>query len=428
MIKAAPASSSMSRILSLRDFRLLFAGAAVSLLGDQFGLIATPWLVLQLTNDPLTLGVILALEGFPRAVFMLFGGAFTDRYSPRRMMLVANVTRCALTAAMAVLVLSGAVQLWMLYAFGLVFGVVSGFAIPAENSIVPLLVDEADLQAGNSLIMGIAQLASFVGPTVAGILIGSFAGSLRGIGLAYALDAFSFVVSAVTLQLIRGGQARSAGGSAVKENMWSSIVAGIKYMWGDRLLRMMFGTLMAANFLAVGPLLVGIPLLADTRLPEGAAAYGLLISAFAGGNLAGYLLAGALPRPRGLVMRLIITVVLAAFGLVLIALGFIASTWIDFALLALIGFGNGYIAILMITWMQIRIPQEMLGRMMALMLVSSSGLVPVSQALSGLVSKWSLTGMFAIPGALVLCLSPLLFLSPELKELSQDVAGRAAEG
>jgi MFS family permease len=71
----------MARVMSLRNFRLLFVGAFTSLLGDQFALIATPWLVLQLTNDPLTLGAVLALEGIPRAVFILFGGAITDRLS-----------------------------------------------------------------------------------------------------------------------------------------------------------------------------------------------------------------------------------------------------------------------------------------------------------------------------------------------------------
>lgn len=71
----------MLRVMSLRNFRLLFAGTTTSLLGDQFALIATPWLVLKLTGDPLALGIVLALEGLPRALFMLLGGAVTDRLS-----------------------------------------------------------------------------------------------------------------------------------------------------------------------------------------------------------------------------------------------------------------------------------------------------------------------------------------------------------
>jgi len=93
-----PASSAnpMKRVMALRDFRLLFAGASTSLLGDQFALIATPWLVLQLTGDPLALGIVLALEGIPRAAFMLIGGAITDRFSPRLIMLASDVLRLIL--------------------------------------------------------------------------------------------------------------------------------------------------------------------------------------------------------------------------------------------------------------------------------------------------------------------------------------------
>src|SRR5512132_13768 len=125
MIKSVSSKNPMSRVLSLRDFRLLFTGAATSLLGDQFALVATPWLTLKLTGDPLALGIVLALEGFPRAVFMLLGGAITDRFSPRLIMLISDIVRLLLTALMAVVVFSGTVQMWMLYAFGLGFGVVA---------------------------------------------------------------------------------------------------------------------------------------------------------------------------------------------------------------------------------------------------------------------------------------------------------------
>src|SRR5215212_10827183 len=177
MMETQPSQNPMSRVMSLRDFRLLFSGAATSLLGDQFALIATPWLALKLTGDPLILGIVLALEGLPRAVFMLLGGAITDRISPRLVMLISDVIRFVLSALMAFVVLTGTVQIWMLYAFALGFGLVAGFAIPAGNSIVPMLVEKQDLQAGNSLIMGASQLVGFVGPTIAGILIGRFSQS-----------------------------------------------------------------------------------------------------------------------------------------------------------------------------------------------------------------------------------------------------------
>lgn len=423
MIETQPAKNPMLRVMSLRDFRLLFVGTMTSLLGDQFALIATPWLVLQLTGDPLALGVVLALEGIPRAVFMLLGGAITDRLSPRFIMFTADVIRLILTASMALVVLMGIVQTWMLYVFSLGFGLVAGFAVPAENSIVPMLVQERDLQAGNSIMMGITQLAGFVGPTIAGILIGGYSNSFFGIGLAFAIDAASFAVSAACLWLIRIGSRRQLSGeSPEKESLWASILTGIRYLWADEVLRLMFLLLAAVNFLLIGPLLVGIPLLADQRLPEGAMAFGLLMSAYSGGNMAGYLAAGSLPSPSGLAMRVILIALLAGFGGVIASLGFIPSTWVDFGLLLMLGLGNGYIAIILFTWMQTRTPKEMLGRTMSLLMFSNTGLVPVSQAISGAVSKWDLNLLFVSAGALVLLVTLWAALQPELQVFSDSLA------
>ena len=154
----------IARVLSLRDFRLLLGGTATSILGDQFYLIATPWLVLQLTDDPLVLGLVIALGGIPRAIFMLIGGALTDRFSPRAILIASDLLRMIFTGLLAAAAFTGTVSLWMLYAISLGFGLVAGFAVPAGNSIVPLLVEERDLQAGNSVILGSTQLAGFVGP------------------------------------------------------------------------------------------------------------------------------------------------------------------------------------------------------------------------------------------------------------------------
>jgi MFS family permease len=421
MEKTMGDKNSMLKVLSLRDFRLLFGGATTSILGDQFALIATPWLVLKLSGDPLALGLVLALEGIPRAVFILLGGAITDRFSPRLIMLLSDTIRLVLTALMALVVFTGTVQMWMLYAFGLGFGLVAGFAIPAENSIVPMLVAAQDLQAGNSIMMGTNQLVGFLGPTIAGILIGGYSHSPLGIGLAFAVDAFSFAVSAACLLAMHAARPTVLQGAEGRESVWAAILAGVKYLWSDKTLRLMFLVVTAMNFLFVGPLMVGIPVLANQRLPEGAVAFGMLMSGYAGGNLAGYLLAGSLPRPGGNTMRVFLIALLTAFGLVLVGIGYLRSTWIDFALMLLLGLGNGYIAIIMFTWMQTRAPKEMLGRMMSMLLLSNVGLTPVSQAISGAVSKVSLTFLFVAAGVLTLLVTLWAAPKPELKDFSESL-------
>ena len=413
----------MKRVLALPAFRLLAVGTGTSLLGDQFALVAMPWLALRLTGDPLALGIVLALEGVPRAAFMLIGGAITDRFSPRAIMIASDVVRFALTGLLAAIVFAGAAQTWMLYAFALAFGLVAGFAVPAANSIVPTLVEERDLQAGNSVVMGLGQLVGFLGPTLAGIVIGAYARSFAGIGLAFAIDAVSFAVSATCLALI-GSAARSLeDGAEEAQGMWASILSGVRYLWSDRPLRLVVLLLAAVNLLLIGPLLVGIPVLADQRLPQGALAFGLLMSAYSGGNLVGFVLAGSLPRIGGAAMRVLLIGLLAAFGLVVGALGFLGSTWIDFGLLLVLGVGNGYAAILLFTWVQARTPKAMLGRMMSILMLTNTGLVPVSQALSGAVAKWDLTALFAGAGALELLVAVGAAFRPEIRTFSESLVG-----
>src|SRR6266540_2552752 len=205
--------------LSVRNFRLLWIGEGISLLGDQFYLIALPWLVLQLTGSALALGTILALASIPRAVFMLVGGAFVDRYSPRSVMIWSNFARFVLVALLAVLVLTTNTQMWMLYVLALAFGLADAFYFPAQTAIVPQLLSEDQLQAGNTFVQGTAQLSLFLGPMLAGALIallghGTANGvpDMRGIGIAFGLDTLSFVASLLTLIMMRVPGVTKRGG------------------------------------------------------------------------------------------------------------------------------------------------------------------------------------------------------------------------
>ncbi|MBU1176207.1 MAG: MFS transporter [Alphaproteobacteria bacterium] len=414
----------MLSVFALPDYRLLLSGTALSLLGDQFALIATPWLVLQLTGDPLVLGGVLAATGLPRAAFMLIGGAITDRLSPRLVMLVADIVRLGLTALMSFAVLTGTVEIWMVFAFGLGFGTVAGFAVPAENSIVPRIVKKHDLQAGNALMMGAGQLAGFIGPSLAGIVIGTYVDSLFGVAVAYGVDALSFAISALCLFLIRGVK-RDAADAAATEGVFAAIRTAFFYIFEDSALRLVFLILAAINFLLIGPLLIGIPLVASTRLPEGAVAFGMLMSAFSAGSLVGFVLAGALPRPGAGTIKLILIALLIAFSLVVAALGFIPWTGLDVALMLLLGVGDGYIAILLFTWMQTRTPEGMLGRVMGFLMFANSGLVPLSQALSGAVGKWNLEAMLLIAGGLCLLVTFWAATRPELAAFSGSLAEKS---
>jgi MFS family permease len=424
----------MNGVLKIRDFRLLFTGEGVSLLGDQFYFIALPWLVLQLSAGTLTLGAVLGVQGVTRAAFMLVGGAVTDRFSPRRVMIGSNLARLALVVLLAALVLGAVVQIWMVFVLAAAYGVADGFFFPAQTAIVPQLAALDQLSVANAFIQGLDQVAQFVGPVLAGALIAGVASGslgLAGLGLALVVDAATFVVSIVLLALMRvdrerpGARGAAAGGGPAP-GLWASIKEGLAYMWADPLLRVLLLLVLAVNFLAVGPLLVGVPVLAHERLSGGAGAYGAIMSAFGGGSLAGLAVAGVARRPPARLMGHVLLTVCAVFGLGIAALGFAQSLLSALVPAALMGFAAGYLTVSFFTWIQARTPQRFMGRMMSLIIFASVGLVPVSQALSGVVAGWSVTALFLGAAVLLTLVVARAWWVPSLRAMGVDMAAEPA--
>ena len=394
----------MKTILKMREFRLLLSGQAVSSIGDQFNLIALPWLVLALTHDPLQLGGVLAAAGSPRALLMLVGGAWADRHSPRTIMLVSDALRFVLTAALAAAILAGTAQLWMVYVLAVAFGSVSGFFMPAAQATLPRVLAEEQLEAGNSLMMGANQAASFLGPVAAGVLIAMFGAgssgsgqgeaSLFGIGMAFAIDASSFLVSALMLLAMR--RIASPSTEAATHPI-AGILEGLRYSLGRVQLRAMFVIIACANFLIAGPMFVGMPVIAQTRL-GGAAAFGAVMSSYAIGSLIGMVLAGALPRPNDGAFGWLVVGLLAGFGGSMAALGYLDALWAIAALMVATGIGNGYIGVHAISLLQRMAAEKYIGRVMSLLSLAMVGLMPMSQALSGLVIRVSPQALFVSAG------------------------------
>lgn len=422
--------SGMRGLLRNRNFRLLWLGEGISLLGDQFYLIALPWLVLQLTGDAFAMGTVLALEGIPRALFMLVGGALTDRFSPRRVMLISNLFRMALVGLLAGLVFTGGIQLWMIYVFALVFGLADAFFFPAQSAVVPNIVRQDGLQLANAVIQGTQQISLFAGPVLAGAMIalldsGTGAAAVdavantRGIAVAFAFDALTFVVSVVMLTLMRLNHNASDEQPVDLRGVVSSIRSGLTHVWNDVPVRSFFLLIAASAFLINGPLAVGIPVLADQRLPEGAAAFGIIMSAYGGGSLLGTLFAAFLPRPRSRTMGIVLSIVWSGLGLGVAALGFIEATPAAALIALAMGVMNGYVVILFITWLQTRTPDVMMGRVMSLLMFASIGLLPVSNALTGALISLNITTLFAAAGLLMTGIVLLALMNPALRSMEE---------
>jgi MFS family permease len=420
--KPEMAREAPSNILKIRNFRLLWIGEGISLLGDQFYMIALPWLVLSLTGNALAVGTVLATAGIPRALFMLLGGALTDRFTPRKLMINSNIARMILTGLLAAFVMTNLIQLWMLYAFALLFGLADAFFFPAQTSIVPQLIGKDQLQMGNAMIQGTATLSLFVGPILAGTLIswldGGATHSTSGIALAFALDSLTFIASVTMLNLIRIENVISRA-EEVEGGVLASIREGLLYVWNDTTLRIVFGLTMGLNVLITGPFSVGVPVVASIRFAEGATAFGLIMSVFGGGALLGVVLAGTLPKPSKKLLGTVLLSVISLMGIGLAIIGITPSLTVTALAALVMGTANGYSNILMITWLQQKIAPEMTGRIMSLVMFAAIGLNPVSTALAGaliglnatvlLISAGSLMTLFTLSAAF----SPIVRLGME---------------
>ena len=422
--------SPFGEVLGNRNFRLLWVGEGISVLGDHFYMIALPWLVLQLTGDSLAMGTVLALSAIPRALFMLVGGALTDRFSPRSLMLASNAARFLLVSLLTGLVFSNHVEMWMLYSLAVLFGMADAFFYPAQSSMVPQLVKKDHLQVANSLVQGTMMLTMLLGPALAGLLIAALgdghseSANMQGIAAAFGLDALTFLVSLITLFFIRTPQNDTHEAS---ENILESIRSGLNFVWNDIPLRAFFGVVAAITFFFNGPFNIGIPLLADTRFPEGAVAYGTILSAWGAGSLVGMVLAGILPRPNSKRMGMILLILVSVMGIGLALLGMSTSMIFAATIGLVLGLVDGYINVFFVTWVQSRAPKAFIGRLMSLLMFSSIGLLPVSMALSGALSRVDVTLLLTISGGIVALLGLVMTLNPTVRAMEPAQAATVVE-
>jgi MFS family permease len=415
----------MLSALSSRDYRLLWFGQTIALLGDQFHLIALPWLVLQLTGDPLQLGLVLAVAGIARSGCMLLGGALADRFTPRNIMIWANIVRGAVAAALSAVVLGGSIEMWMVYVAAAAFGVITGIFEPSSQAAVPRLVPDEQLESGNSLVFFGDQLASFLGPAAAGALIGWFgasaagagSGSLTGIGAAFAVHAATFAVSIAFLAFMGGMRPSSAEEHA---HPLRAIAAGIRYVTARSDLLWTLGLIASANLFITGPLMVGVPVLADTRLPEGPAALGMVLSGFAFGNLIGVGLAGSLRRPSPRMLGMAVIGLFGAFSLGLSAFALLESTWVAVPIMAVMGVGNGFLGVTVFTHLQRATPADMIGRVMSLLMLAMFAVMPLSQALAGALIKTSVESLFLVAGAGMALTGLIAASRPEIRNFGEE--------
>jgi MFS family permease len=394
--------------LRTAHFRNLWLGSTVSLIGDQFYLVALPWLVLELTGSGLAVGTMLMVAAVPRAVLMLMGGALSDRFAPRRILLATTWIRMVLVATVAIVTWMHWVQLWHLYFLSALFGTADAFALPASQALLPTVVERDQLTSANAMFSGAMQASVLLGPAPAGLVIGAW-----GSATAFFVDAASFLFAIVPLAALPVRPLPTAHAQQ-GTTMWRSVADGLSYVWNDAALRSLVVIIAGLNLWAMGPIVVGMPVLAKFRFGS-SAAFGTMVSCFGGGALAGMMLVGLFrpTRRRGYLFLSFVFVESAG----IVAMPFCDRLWLLAVLMVLIGICGGIANVAMMAWIQGHVDHALMGRVMSVIMFAAVGLMPVSLALAGLVAERYVTGMFTVAGVLMMLTAVVAGLSPATRHI-----------
>lgn len=389
-------------------FRLLWLGETVSVLGDQFYLVALPWLTLSLGGGGVALGTVLMTAAIPRAVLMLLGGAVVDRIAPRTVMLLSNALRLLAVGLLAYLVAGGGATLAHVYVLSALFGTVDAFYHPALLSIVPSLVRREQLEPANALVQGSEQAALLFGPAAAGVLVASV-----GLAPAFAIDALTFAATIGTLLALRAPRTQRADAHG---NVARQVVEGLRYSLGKPAVRTMLLTIAVLNVAVTGPLAVGVPMLAE-RVLSGPTSFGWIMSCFGGAALVGAALAGTLLRPAPLGRLMVIT--LPAFAVSLASLAFVHALLLALAAGVVMGLAVGALNVRGVSWLQAQADEAFRGRLMSLVMFASVGLAPLSLAAAGAVVEVGFAPLFLGAGALVVAVTAVVVGTPSLRSMGR---------
>ena len=412
-------------LLRDRNFTWLMSGGVISTLGDQFTLIALPWLVLKLTGDAVLLGMAVALMGISRAILILFGGALVDRHSPKRILMLTKHVNTVLLAVLAVLVYTGQAHLPVVLALALGLSLASAFSIPAGTSMLPHAVAPQHLQAANGMMMGLRQITMLAGPLLAGLLF-ALAGDgsdgpqhMRGLALAFGFDCISFALSAWTLAKV---QPRPFA-PAARQPVLQSVADGLAAVWRDTMMRTCFIYWGLCACVIGGVMQVALPLLASSRL-HGASALGLLMGAHGAGALLGMAASGIAGKRRAGNLGMTLLLIDGIAGVLLMPLGLVTASWQGMLINVAIGVLGGFVQVAVFTWIQQRVPRELLGRTMSLFMFIFMGLAPLAAVAAGwIASRVSLATLFGGSGLFLVGAALLAWLFTPMRALRAAPAG-----
>ncbi|MDE2464834.1 MAG: MFS transporter [Alphaproteobacteria bacterium] len=359
----SPSAWALLRVFRHRNYRLFFSGQLVSLMGTWITQVAQGWLVYDLSHSPLLLGITSFAGQVPVFFITSFGGMVADRVDRRRTLMVTQSLAMLQAATLAILTLSGVIQVWEVVALALFKGVVNAFDVPTRQAFIVDMVGREDLRNAISLNSIMFNLARVIGPSLAGVII-----AVWGTGVCFSVDAISYaaVLFGIFLMIVPARQKRVAG------KPFTELRDGFRYAWNSHTIRV---TLLLVSVLAAcGASYVSqMPAVAREVLHQGAGGLGALMASIGIGALFGaYGLARVPDR------HLLLTPVLSSvsFGLSLIAFSQSHLLWLSMLLLMPAGCSLVLLGGAANTIIQTVSDDHVRGRIVALYTMSFMGMMP----------------------------------------------------
>lgn len=415
-----------SRLFSNRNFLLHWLSTAIAQVGSFFTIVALPWLVLYITNnDPFIMATVMAVSSLPQGLFILFGGTLADKLSPLRVLKVSRLLFLMTILSLSLLVYQQLIPLWSIYIYALIFGILSGFCIPAAQSLLPSLLAEKLLGKANGVVMATMQFSQMLGPLLAGWLIwlGREISNTAekdtdyvGLSLAFSLDGLAIFIALILMTYIKVPEKPITQHNL---SLLKMMQQGLKFCWSDKAIRVVLSYLIIISFFLHGPLMAGIPIFTKVHLGLAEQVYGTLYAMIGLGALLGAGFA-YMYKFNDYQMGIVVLICDLISGLGLFGLGHQTNPFGAGVALFIIGLCSGVIMVAGTTWFQLRTPGVLMGRVMAILMFAIVGLIPISSTLSGYFIKlFSVNEVMNIAGLLMIFFAGAGLITPYIRNMGK---------
>ncbi|MEA2952796.1 MAG: hypothetical protein QOJ96_2316 [Alphaproteobacteria bacterium] len=368
-----------------RNFVLYVVGQFTSQLGSWIEMTAVSWILYEMTNSPLLLGLSGLFRAAPMIMLALFGGAIADRVPRRLLLLLTESTMMIASLVMGLLAATDQLQFWHLYLLSVVSGTLSAFSVPSRHALFAGLVPRSSMQSAVTFNSVAVRSGGFIGPSIAGLAL-----AFGGYSLPFFLNAVSFLgmlLALVTMRLPRS----KADATLPRSSLRRGMTEGVEFVWRSPMLKVALGLEIATGLFGHNSALITI--LARDVLGAGPEGLGLLLSAIGAGAFLGMGLLVAFNVERHGRLILIIG---AVYTILWAAVALSPWLWLSVILLFALGTADGVWSVMRNTLAQLVVTDALRGRVMSVVMMVTRGSAQLGRVQSGL-----LVGLIGAPAAVL---------------------------